>query len=107
MNKYRAAFIPALLLVLALAPWPYAYYQLLRIVVTGWAAFLTWDRYQSAKTWTPWVIAFVALAVLFNPIAPIHLTRPIWSVLNVLGASVFAAFGIAGLRRKSEPTRPL
>ncbi|PBB94801.1 DUF6804 family protein [Mesorhizobium sp. WSM3862] len=102
MTKYQAALIPAALLVLALAPWPYAYYQLLRIVVAIWAAVIAWDQYRLAKSWTPWVICFVAVAVLFNPLAPIYLTREIWAVLDLAGAAAFATYGVTGLRGKPE-----
>lgn len=46
MNKYHAAFIPAALLVVALAPLPYGYYTFLRLIVTGWDLFLARDECQ-------------------------------------------------------------
>ncbi|ESX85294.1 DUF6804 family protein [Mesorhizobium sp. LSHC412B00] len=100
MTKHQAALIPAVALVLALAPWPYAYYQLLRVVVTVWAVAIAWDQYQLAKRWTPWVISFAAVAALFNPIAPIYLVREVWAVFDLVGAAVFATFGLTGWSRK-------
>jgi hypothetical protein len=29
----------------------------------------------------------VVLGILFNPIAPVYLTREIWSVINIVGAA--------------------
>lgn len=92
MTKQQAALIPAVALMLALLPWPYAYYQLLRVVVTVWAVALAWDQYRLAKSWTPWVFAFAAVGVLFNPIAPIYLSREVWAVFDLLGAGLFAGF---------------
>ena len=37
--------IPAAMLIIALAPLPYGYYTLLRIVVCGASAFLAWQHY--------------------------------------------------------------
>ena len=67
-------------LLLALLPWPYAYYQLLRWFMCGvfaYAAVISVNR----GGWLPWM--FGAAAVLYNPIAPIHLGREVWSVVNV------------------------
>jgi len=94
--------LPAALLALALAPWPYGYYQVLRIVVTGWAVFLAWDQYQQAKAWTMWVIGFAAIAVLFNPVAPIYLSRGTWAVLDLAGALAFAAFAVIAPKGSSR-----
>lgn len=96
MNKYRAAFLPAALLLLALAPWPYAFYQVLQIVITGWAAFLAWDQLHLAKLWTPWAVGFMAVAVLFS--APIYSSGIIWMVSDLAGAIAFAAFAVIAPR---------
>lgn len=81
--------VPAALLVAALFPWPYGYYTLLRLAVccvSGWVAYEQW-RHDDAIS--GWVVAFGAAALLYNPILPIHLTREIWSVLNVITAALF------------------
>lgn len=57
------------------------------------------ERYYSAELhrlhgelfWHVWTIALALLAVIFNPVLPAHLTRPVWSVLNVLGALLLIA----------------
>jgi len=70
----------------ALANNPYGYYQFLRWVVagvTGYSAYLAYK--QGRNTWT-WVLAITA--ILFNPIAPIHLDRETWSVLNIIIAAI-------------------
>lgn len=90
--------VPAALLVAALFPWPYGYYDLLRLVVcagSGWIAFEQW-RHDDAIS--GWVVAFGATALLYNPILAIHLTREIWTVFNIVTATLFVGH-LATLRR--------
>ena len=62
----------AVMLVGALLNWPYGYYVFLRWVVCLKAVFCAFSAYTIKKTWLAW--AFVLVAVLFNPLVPIHLT---------------------------------
>jgi hypothetical protein len=77
--------IVALLLVFALADWPYGYYTFLR-----WAVFLVAGLHlfsaEVRPSQTGVILGFVVLGILFNPIAPVYLTREIWSVVNIVGA---------------------
>ena len=83
------AIIAAVMLVAALGDWPYGYYQFLRWVTCVAAAFVAWRAFGWAQ-WAPgWVFAFMAL--LFNPIVPIHLNRDIWRVIDLGVAAFFAA----------------
>ena len=80
---------PAILLIAALFPWPYGYYVLLRLavfVVSAWIAYEQW-RFDDAVS--GWVVAFGGVALLYNPFMPVHLTREIWSVLNISTAVLF------------------
>ena len=74
-------YICVVLLLFGVAPLPYGYYMLLRIVATGifiWATFIAYDRnYQSL----PWI--YGVLALLFNPLIKIHLPKELWSVVDV------------------------
>jgi len=65
--------IAALMLLLALASWPYGYYQLLRFVACGVAVYVAFMAYNWQKMWATWLFGFIA--VLFNPLIPIHLSR--------------------------------
>lgn len=80
--------LPCGMLLLALAPWPYDYYKLLRLVVCGCAVFLIYRIHAREKT--AWLVALSAIAVLFNPLLGVHLTREVWAVLNVLSAILLA-----------------
>jgi len=84
-------FIPAGMLVLAIGRWPYGYYTLLRVVVLAGGLLLAALIYQRMKTFTIWIGLFLIVAIVFNPIVPLHLTRGVWSILNLAGAALFAA----------------
>ncbi len=90
MDK-RPHLIPSLIaagmLLLALAPWPYGYYQLLRFVACGVAVYIAYTAYAWQKMWAVWAFGFVAL--LFNPLIPIHLSREIWQPIDVACAILF------------------
>lgn len=78
--------IAILMLFWALANHPYGYYQLLRWVIAGTTGYLAYLAYESKKnTWT-WILAITA--ILFNPIAPIHLNRETWAVLDIIAAAI-------------------
>jgi hypothetical protein len=83
-------FIPPGMLVLALGRWPYGYYMLLRVVVAAAALLVAGLIYQQAKSFTVWFGLFLIVAIIFNPILPLHLTRGVWSILNVAAAAIFA-----------------
>jgi Family of unknown function (DUF6804) len=75
------------MLFLALAPWPYGYYQLLRFVVCGVSAYVAFMAYTGQKIWAAWLFAFIA--VLFNPMTPIHLSRELWQAIDLICAILF------------------
>ena len=83
---YRpAAIMAGAMLVLALASWPYGYYQYLRIVVCGVTGFGSLLAYRRRSSWV-WVLG--GLAILFNPILPIYLDRTTWAFLDLISASI-------------------
>ena len=83
-----AFLIVSALSLIALLPMPYGYYIFLRIAVTGLGGITAYLRYTSGKRdWMLW--SFVAVAILFNPFIPIHLTKEIWMVFNVMTAGLF------------------
>ena len=78
---------------------PYGYYILLRWVCCAAFAFLAFQALARDKT--PWVWIFGVTAVVYNPLFRIHLTREIWSVVNL--ATIFiAAASIFVLTRKPK-----
>jgi len=83
------AIIAALTLFGALGRWPYGYYQLLRWVTCGAAVFVAFMAYNWKKLWATWLFGFIA--VLFNPLIPIHLNRELWQPIDVICALLFVA----------------
>lgn len=98
---YRTlAYLAAAVLVLALAPWPYGYYQLLRFGVTAVAAYGAYLAYDTGQQ--GWMWGLGGLAVLFNPIVPIAFEREVWAFLDVAAAVAF----VASVRRLPSTTSP-
>ncbi|WP_028313217.1 DUF6804 family protein [Desulfatibacillum aliphaticivorans] len=94
--------VSILMLLWALYPEnPYGYYVFLRIVLFIICIFFVIDAKEKQNT--PMAVAFGITGIIYNPVMSIHLTREIWSVINVL--TVFL-FGFEGLlfRKFNEKT---
>ena len=83
--------VPAVILIVAVFPLPYGYYTFTRIITCLACAVLAYSAYQSRPPAFSWSAAFVLLAVLFNPVIPIHLTRGVWMGLDVGAAAIILA----------------
>ena len=88
--------IPAGLLLLALLPLPYGYYQFLRIVAAVASGFIAYQSFSDGKQ--TWAITFGAISILFNPIIPIHLPREVWAPVDIVAAVTFLAGWKIGTR---------
>lgn len=88
MKTLHPLFIVAgIALLLAIPPiWPYAYYQLMRIVVCIAAAYGAYKAYKTHRSTWMWVLG--AVAILFNPIAPIHLDKESWILPDLIAAVI-------------------
>ena len=60
---------------------PYGYYVLLRIVLCAACAYIAMRAAEIGKTNWTWILGVTA--VIYNPLIRIHLTRQLWSVINV------------------------
>ena len=87
----------------ALARHGYDYYVLLRWVVCGVAAYAAFRASEVGKKGWAWALGIVAL--FFNPIIPVHLTRQTWGFIDV-GAALLLLVSIAAvdLRPPSTPS---
>lgn len=79
--------IPALMMLVALGPLPYGYYQLLRLVAFLAAGLIAYGFLRRRRE--AWTAVFMMVAIVFNPIFPISLARELWAVLNVLSCVTF------------------
>ncbi len=96
----RVADIIAIAVLLAAIPdgvWPYAYFVFLRWITAAAAIYTVVDAYSRGRT--VWVIVFVLGAIVFNPLAPIHMEKGMWVILDLLLASAFVIYLVAADRR--------
>lgn len=82
------SFVAGAMLILAILPFPYAYYTLLRWAITIFAILVAYNFYKQDKSSWTWV--FGGIAVLFNPIAPVYLSKGVWVILDFIGACLFS-----------------
>ncbi len=65
---------------------PYGYYQFLRIAVTIWGIITLYKLHnqEPANKHTS-IITLISggIAILYNPLIPVHLTKDIWTILNL------------------------
>ena len=74
----------AALLAVAVLPLPYGYYQLLRLVATvvfAGAAFVAFRRGHAGHGF-----GFAVLALLFNPVLPVYLSKALWAPIDLAAA---------------------
>jgi hypothetical protein len=73
---------------------PYGYYVLLRWICCGIFAYLAFKGFEQGHQ--GWVLVLGITAAVYNPIFRVHLTREIWSVVNVaaIGTAVASTFAL-------------
>jgi hypothetical protein len=80
-------YITAGLLLVGVLQLPYAYYTLLRWVVTavsGYCAFLSYENNSMG-----WAFAFAIITILFNPLVTFYMDKSSWMIFDVVAAGVF------------------
>lgn len=87
-----------LILLAFMEGWSYEFFTLLRFVVCGSTAYVAWLAYKDQQEKWSWL--FGAIAILFNPLLPIYLTREIWVVIDFITA-IFLLFAILKLKFKT------
>ncbi len=85
------ATIVGILLLLAILPLPYGYYTFLRLVVSIGGVFLAYQLYE--RKLQGWSVVLALLAVLFNPIIPVYLSREVWLPIDLVSAGLFLYIG--------------
>jgi hypothetical protein len=82
---------------------PYGYYILLRWVCCGVFAYLAFKAFAQEQQGWAWVLGITA--GVYNPIIRVHLTREIWSVVNIItiGIAVASVFAITFNHEKRGP----
>lgn len=85
--------IPAIISILMLFAgipklFPYGYYTLLRLAVFGTGGYIAYFAFKEEKKFIGFLSILVAL--LFNPVIPIHLAKDAWIVIDFITAIFFA-----------------
>lgn len=82
--------IAIVFLLLTFFDWEYSFYTILRIVITIIAIYYAYFLYEYLKRKDLWFWLLVVIAILFNPIIPIHLyDKTVWGVIDVVVAIFF------------------
>ena len=92
MNIRGLCIASGVILILAIIPtWPYDYYVLLRWAIFISSIIVAYSFYSSKLP--AWVLIFGSIAFLFNPLAPIYLSRPMWTPIDFISATLFFIAG--------------
>ncbi|MFA5794009.1 MAG: DUF6804 family protein [Candidatus Brocadiia bacterium] len=86
MGFVIARIVAIALLFWALDKHPYDYYTMLRLVVCGVTAYGVFFASENKKI--GWAWGFGIIAVLFNPIIPVHLDKDTWALIDVMAAII-------------------
>jgi hypothetical protein len=73
---------------LALLPMPYGYYVLLRWMMVFSCAYIISTVFKSKNNTGQSIFLLGLIAVIYNPIFPLHLGRPIWTAVNLATIAV-------------------
>lgn len=87
MNIGNILFTSGFLLIFALFPLPYFYYQILRVVVSSVAIF-TSIKFHQSKLFA-WSFIFLSIALVFNPFFPLNMVKSSWVVIDLISAILF------------------
>jgi hypothetical protein len=80
--KLGARISLIIFILLGVAKMPYGYYQFLRIYVCLLSLFLVIKAFQKGNK-NGFEYLYLGLAILFNPILPIYLSKGIWVVFDI------------------------
>ena len=98
-----AKLVAAGMLLGALGRHAYDYYVLLRWVVCGVGGLGAFRASEVGKKGWAWALGIVAL--FFNPIIPVHLTRETWAPIDV-GAALLLLVSIVAVDLRPRSPRP-
>lgn len=90
--------VPTLMLCVAFGKLPYSYYQSLRFIVCAalfWIASALWKGRRHLSS-----LIFCVVALLYNPIFPLHLIKSSWGWINA--ATIVLLLAALGVAKSSE-----
>jgi len=75
----------------AIAEWPYGYYTFLKWITCITSILVAFQAFEKNIDWAK--VVFIVIAILFNPLAPIYLSRSTWIPIDIITA-IFFIFAI-------------
>lgn len=89
------------LLFIGLIDLPIGYYTLLRIVVTIGSVAVVVTEYKNGLNF--WVITFILIAIIFNPLIPIYLNdKSAWIPIDIITGILFTIKILTFKTKKNE-----
>jgi hypothetical protein len=96
--------VAALLCFLSVGHFAYEFYVFLRIAIASAAVALAVLAVRRKRP--AWVIIFAPIAILWNPIIPIDMTRAAWAPLDFIATAFFVWSWISWYRISAKPNPP-
>ena len=97
--------VPVTLLLLALLEWPYAYYQVLRLVVSVCGVILAYYHYDRVNKLDAIILLLGCMVVVYNPIKGPSFKRATWEIVNVATAVLLVVRLVVEKRRTDSIER--
>jgi hypothetical protein len=85
------SLVPAAMLFAALLHLPYGYYTLLRLVVCVCAGIVAYQAWPKQPLWTA---IFGVVALLFNPLILVRMSREEWAPIDIGLGVLFVAHAV-------------
>ena len=88
-NQFTKYFIILNIIMLfgAIVEWPYGYYTMLRWITCIASILIAFQAFEKNIDWAK--VVFIVIVILFNPLAPIYLSRSTWIPLDIITAILF------------------
>lgn len=99
MNTYLRPILIVMLL-LCLAPMPYGYYEIVRVVAMVIFGAMAYSYHEARKDGL--MVTFGVLAVLFQPFFKIALGRTMWNIVDVAVAALLIVIMLKERKEKEE-----
>ena len=88
------------LLLVAVGKNPYDSYTIMRWIVCGVCGYVALVEFGRKRSIWAWL--FVVVAVAFNPIVPVRLSRETWAPIDVLAAGVLVVSTVLDRKRSNH-----
>lgn len=86
------------LLFFATARNSYDYYTILRWVVCGFSAYAAYRKFEESNVGWGWI--FAVIAVTFNPVVPVHLSRETWQPIDLTSGGIMVVSAVRDVFRR-------